>query len=158
MVTDRQTDRQNDSNPRCACISVTAAQTQGNLINAFLQANSLRLNADKTELLMVTKGVYSDGTHQLAGREVQVQREAKCLGVWWRYHLSPTRSVEECVHKVRRAFFALGSIGAFHGRLNTLTGRSLFETFVVSTMLYMDVRRGYFLNPTLTSLSHFKLR
>ena len=77
---------------RAASISVTAAQTQGNLINAFCQANSLRLNADKTELVMVTKGVYSEGAHQLAGREVQVQREAKCLGVWWRYDLSPKRS------------------------------------------------------------------
>ena len=57
-----------------ASISVTAAQTQGNLINAFCQAKSLRLNADKTELVMVTKGVYSEGTHQLAGWEVQVQR------------------------------------------------------------------------------------
>ena len=94
---------------RAASVSVTAAQTQGNLINAFYQANSLRLNADKTELVMVTKGVYSEGTHQLAGQEVQVQREAKCLGVWWRrYDLSPTRSVEECVHKARRAFLHWG--------------------------------------------------
>ena len=44
--------------------------------------------------------------------------------------------MEECIHKARRAFFALGSIRAFHGRLNPLTGRSLFETFVVPTMLY----------------------
>ena len=78
---------------RAASISVTAAQTQGNRINAFCQANSLRLNADKTELVC---------------REVQVQREAKCLGVWWRYDLSPTRSVEECVHKTRRAFLHWG--------------------------------------------------
>ena len=121
---------------RAASISVTAAQTQGNLINAFCQANSLRLNADKTELVVMTKGMCSEDTHQLVGREVQAQREAKCLGVWWRYDLSPTKSVEECVHKARRAFFALGSIGAFHGRLNPLTGRSLFETFIVPTMLY----------------------
>ena len=40
------------------------------------------------------------------------------------------------MHKARRAFFALGSIGAFHSRLNSLTGHSLFETFVVPTMLY----------------------
>ena len=75
-------------------------------------------------------------THEIAGQEVKTQAEAKCLGVWWRYDLSPTKSVEEYIHKARRAFFALGSIGAFHGRLNPLTGRSLFETFVVPTMLY----------------------
>jgi len=41
-----------------------------------------------------------------------------------------------CIHKARRAFFALGSTGAFHGILNPLTGHSLFKTFVVLTMLY----------------------
>ena len=60
---------------RAASISVTAAQTQGNLINAFCQANSLRLNA---ELVVMTKGMCSEDTHQLVGREVQAQREAKC--------------------------------------------------------------------------------
>ena len=44
--------------------------------------------------------------------------------------------MEECVHKARRAFFALGAFGAFHSKLNLLTGRSLSETFVVPTMLY----------------------
>ena len=58
------------------------------------------------------------------------------MGVWWRYDLSPARSVEECIDKARRLFFALGSIGAFHGRLNPLTGRSLFETFVIPNLLY----------------------
>jgi hypothetical protein len=72
----------------------------------------------------------------MVGQEVHTQKDAKCLWVWWRYDLSPAKSVEECVHKARRAFFALGSIGAFHGRLNPLIGRSLFETFVVPTMLY----------------------
>jgi len=43
--------------------------------------------------------------------------------------------VEECVFKAQRALFALGSIGAFQGRLNPLTGHSLFETFV-PTKLY----------------------
>ena len=121
---------------RAASISVTAAQTQGNLINAFCKANSLKLNADKTELIMLTKGKYSERTCEMVGQEVQTQTDAKCLGVWWRYDLSPVKSVQECVHKARRAFFALGSIGAFHGQLNPLTGRSLFETFVVPTMLY----------------------
>ena len=60
----------------------------------------------------------------------------KCLGVWWCYDLSPARSVEERIDKARRSFFALGSIGAFHGRPNPLTGRSLFETFAIPTLLY----------------------
>ena len=121
---------------RAASISVTAAQTQGYLIDAFCKANSLKLNADKTELIMLTKGRYNESTCEMLGRDIQTQTDAKCLGVWWHYDLSPAKSVEERVHKARRAFFSLGSIGAFHGRLNPLTGRSLFETFVVPTMLY----------------------
>ena len=121
---------------RAASISMTAAQMQGNLINAFCKANSLKLNANKTELMMFTKGKQYGCAFEMVGQEVQTQTDAKCLGVWWRYDLSPVKSVEECVHKARRAFFALGSIGAFHGRLNPLSGRSLFETFVVPIMLY----------------------
>ena len=60
-------------------------------------------------------------------------------------------------HQARRAFFALGSIGAFHGRLNPLTGRSLFEPLSYQHCS-MDVRHGSFLNLTSTSLNHFKLR
>ena len=46
------------------------------------------------------------------------------------------KSVEECAHKANCAFFALGSIGAFHGRLNPLSCCSHCETFVVPIMLY----------------------
>ena len=66
----------NADDVRAASISVTAAQTQGKLINAFFQANSLRLNANKTELVVMTKGMCSEDTHQLVGLEVQAQREA----------------------------------------------------------------------------------
>ena len=118
---------------RAANLSLTSAQTQGDLINAFCKANSLKLNASKTELIMPTKGKHKEGTCDMVGLNIQVQREVKCLRVWWRYDLSPEKSV---VHQARRAFFALGSIGAFYGRLNPLTGRSLFETFVVPTLLY----------------------
>ena len=121
---------------RAASISIDAAQIQAKLVDSFSAANSLKLNSDKTELIQFTCGKHTTYTHEIAGQKVQTQAEAKCLGVWWRYDLSPTKSVEECIHKARRAFFALGSIGAFHGRLNPLTGHSLFETFVVPTMLY----------------------
>ena len=84
---------------RAASISVTAAQTQRNLIDTFCRANSPRLNADKTELIMLTKGRYSERTCELVGQEVQTQMDAKCLGVWWCYDLSPVKLVEECVHK-----------------------------------------------------------
>ena len=80
--------------------------------------------------MMLTKGKQYGCAFEMVGQEVQAQTDAKYLAVWWRYNLSPVKSVEECVHKARRALFALGSIGAFHGRLNPLSGRSHFETFV----------------------------
>ena len=69
---------------RAASLSLTSAQTQGDLINAFCKANSLKLNASKTELIMPTKGKHKEGTCDMVGLNIQVQREAKCLGVWWR--------------------------------------------------------------------------
>ena len=121
---------------RAACSSINGTQTQGKLIASFCDANNLKLNASKTELVQFTSGRASVSTHDIAGQTIHTQPEVKCLGVWWRYDLSPARSVEECIDKARRSFFALGSIVAFHGRLNPLTGRSLFETFVIPTLLY----------------------
>ena len=57
---------------RASSISVTAAQTQGNLINAFCKANSLKLNASKTELIRFTKGKKNGCIHD--------QADVKCLG------------------------------------------------------------------------------
>ena len=121
---------------RAACLSLSSAQTQGDLIDAFCKANSLKLNTGKTEVIAPTKGKPRAESLNMVGDTIQIQSEAKCLGVWWKYDLSPAKSIEERVHQARRAFFALGSIGAFHGRLNPLTGRSLFETFVVPILLY----------------------
>ena len=41
---------------RAVSLSKSAAHTQGNLIEAFCQANSLKLNASKTEVVLTTKG------------------------------------------------------------------------------------------------------
>ena len=71
------------------------------------------------------------------------------------YDLSPTKSIQENIHKARRAFFALGSIGAFHGRLNPLTGQSLFETFVIPTLLY-GCETWILSEPLLESLESFQ--
>ena len=40
------------------------------------------------------------------------------------------------ISKVRRAFFALGSLGAFQGDLNPLPARNIFETCVLPILLY----------------------
>ena len=121
---------------RAACSSIDGTQTQGKLIASFCDANNLKLNASKTELVQFTSGRAFVSTHDIVSQTIYTQPEVKCLGVWWRYDLFPARSVEERIDKARRSFFSLGSIGAFHGRLNPLTGRSLFETFVIPTLLY----------------------
>ncbi len=40
------------------------------------------------------------------------------------------------IQKARRAFFALGSIGAFQGSLNPLTASSIFLIYVLPVLLY----------------------
>ena len=47
------------------------------------------------------------------------------------------------------------SIGAFHGRLNPLTGQSLFETFVIPTLLY-GCETWIHSEPLLESLESFQ--
>ncbi len=47
-----------------------------------------------------------------------------------------SRAVQENISKARRAFFALGSLGAFQGDLNPLSSRSIFETSVIPILLY----------------------
>ena len=45
-------------------------------------------------------------------------------------------AVDEAIKKARRAFFAFGAMGAFHGRLNPLSGRSIYEACVVPVLLF----------------------
>ena len=52
------------------------------------------------------------------------------------YQFSPVKSIQENICKACRAYFALGSIGAYQGLLNPLSGRSLFTTFVLPILLY----------------------
>ena len=61
---------------------------------------------------------------------------AKCLGFWWSWNLSAKTAVDDAVKKARRAFFLFGGMGAFQGDLNPLSGRAIFETCVVSSLLY----------------------
>ena len=124
-----------------------ATHVQGNCIKAFCAANSLTLNASKTEAVKFYVDPFSPDTIQVAGTTIDTQSHAKCLGVWWQHDLSPCWSVEENISKACRAFFGLGFIGSFRGVLNPLTGLSVFEVFVVPILLY-----GYetwILTPTL---------
>ena len=50
--------------------------------------------------------------------------------------MSASRAVQENISKARKAFFAFGDIGAFHGSLNPLSGRSIFEACIIPILLY----------------------
>ena len=84
---------------RAASNSIIDTQTQGKLIASFCSANNLKLNvSNKTELVQFTSGRVTASTHNIAGQTIHTQPEAKCLGVWWRYNLSPARSVHGGTH------------------------------------------------------------
>ena len=72
----------------------------------------------------------------MAGQSIQTQPYVKCLGIWLQHDLSSCRSIEENIAKARKAFFATGALGSFQGKSNPLTGRSIFEVFVILILLY----------------------
>ena len=111
--------------------SITDLQRQGEIIEQFAMDNGLKLNVSKTELIKLSAGAPSSDVIQLTGQSISTQATAKCLGYWWDSNLSPAKSIEENISKARRTFFALGSIGAYQGTLNPLSGRSLFSTFIL---------------------------
>ena len=44
------------------------------------------------------------------------------------WDLSATKAVDEAIKKAKRAFFAYGAMGAFQGKLNPLSGKTIFNT------------------------------
>ena len=109
---------------------------QAREIANFTKDNHLKLNASKLEVVRVSRHRKDPERLEIASAEIQTTLAAKCLGVWWQYNLSASRAVHENVSKARKAFFALGNIGAFHGSLNPLSSRSIFETCIVPILLY----------------------
>ena len=135
--------------------STNAVSRLGSCVSSFCSANQLKLNAGKTEAVSFSKGCPPDTTLQIASDSIKSQPQLKCLGVWWQHDLSPSMSVEENISKARRAFFATGSLGSFHGKLNPLSARSIFEIFVIPVLLYGC--ETWILTPTLmTKLEKFQ--
>ena len=113
-----------------------AAEIQGNCIEAFCTANSLTLNSSKTEAVVFSKGSHVQQTITVAGHSIQTVPSLKYLGVWIQQDMSSCKSIEDNIAKARRAFFATGLLGSFPGKCNPLTGRSIFEIFVIPVLLY----------------------
>ena len=109
---------------------------QANVIQQFTDDTCLNLNVSKLEVVKISKTPQPPEKLQIIGHNVETTPAAKCLGVWWQSNLSASKSVNENVKKARKAFFALGSLGAFQGDLNPLSTCSIFETCVLPILLY----------------------
>ena len=90
----------------------------------------------KLEIVRLSQQRMVQEPMELAGVEIETAPVAKCLGIWWQYNLSAFQAVHENISKARKAFFALGNIGAFHGNLNPLSGCSIYETCIIPILLY----------------------
>ena len=108
------------------------------MVQNFAAENALALNPTKCEVLLVSpsKPVPSAPAGILGKQSLIPQHHAKCLGYWWSWDLSAGKAIDEAIKKARRAFFAFGAMGAFHGKLNPISGKTIFDTCVIPILLY----------------------
>ena len=111
--------------------SKEAVKKQASVISTFAKAVKLKLNSSKMEVLRISRKKHDPEVIQLGDIQLPTTSAVKCLGVWWQYNLSALRAVLENINKARKAFFALGGTGVFHGSLNPLSGRSIFESCIL---------------------------
>ena len=109
----------------------TAEQVQ--YVTSFADRNGLKLSSEKCGIVITGRDGL-DPPSSVAG--LPVVESVKCLGVWWCSNSSSRKSIEERICKARRAFFANGDLGAFHGLLNPLSSRSLVESCVFPVLMY----------------------
>ena len=121
---------------RTTAPSAEGLSQQNAVINQFARDSRLRLNTIKTEVIKISPFSQHETVVQLENHTMPTSNAAKCLGVWWNSSLSAKHSVCENIPKARRAFFALGRLGAFQGDLNPLSSCSIFETCIIPTLLY----------------------
>ena len=121
---------------RTAAPSIESNASQADIIKEFTVDSCLKLNASKLEIVRISTQSQESESLQINDISVCTSSSAKCLGVWWQHDLSAKRSVTENIIKARKAFFALGNLGAFQGDLNPLSSSSIFEICVIPTLLY----------------------
>ena len=104
----------------------------------FAVNNGLTLNPTKCEVILISpsKPATTAPIATLECSGLVPQLNARCLGYWWCWGLSATKAVDKAIKKARRAFFAFGAIRAFQGQLNPISGRSIYETCVIPTLLF----------------------
>ena len=112
-------------------------QKQAEIVKSFTVKNSLTLNVDKLDLLAMANSSHVHDCEILIGStRVTSKNEARYLGVIWTHDLSPKASIEYNINKARRAFFALGSLGVYHGKQNPLTSSEIFNVCILPVCLY----------------------
>ena len=118
--------------------SQATLQEQIDTVREFALENGLTLNPTKCEVVLISpsKPVESAPAALLGSQALTPHLSAKCLGYWWSWDLSVTKAVDEAIKKARRAFFAYGAKGAFHGQLNPISARSIYETCVIPVLLF----------------------
>ena len=106
------------------------------VITSFASDSCLRLNTSKFETVKISPYSHETAVIQIGDSTISTSKTSKCLGVWWNSNLSAQHSITENVNKARKAFFALGRLGAFQGDLNPLSSCSIFETCIIPVLLY----------------------
>ena len=121
---------------RTTAASSDSVSSQDKVIKSFTTESCLRLNTSKFEAVKISPHHHETAVVQIGDSSISTSDSAKCLGVWWNSCLSAQHSVSDNVNKARRAYFALGRLGAFQGYLNPLSSCSIFETCIVPILLY----------------------
>lgn len=117
--------------------SLLSLEKQVKIIQSFTSANSLTLNFNKLDLLAMSRAQNPpECILDVQQSEISSSATATCLGVVWSHNLSPKASIENNINKARRAFFGLGSLGVYHGKVNPLTASEAVQACVMPVCLY----------------------
>ena len=52
------------------------------------------------------------------------------------WDLLPAKAVDEAINKAGRAFFSFETMRAFHGKLNPISGKTIFDMCVIPILLF----------------------
>ena len=122
---------------RSVTSNLLSLEKQAEIVKSFTERNSLTLNGSKLEILVMSSSCPPNASKVVVGNtEITSTCKAKCLGVVWTPDLSPKVSIENNINKARRAFFAMGSHGIYHGKQNPLTSSEIYNACILPVCLY----------------------
>ena len=94
----------------------------------------LKLNISKCEFLLSHVSNSQPDVSDIPF-SLPASTAAKCLETWWTPNLSPKISIEKNIANACRAYFGFGAIGAFQGKLNPLSSKTIIEACVLPVCL-----------------------